>query len=66
MKNMESIEERLKSLGYTLIERLYPWSVYTVIIGPERPTWTRIFKDYAECDAWLTKEERYANLVGEP
>lgn len=66
MRHNPTIEERLNSLGYKLVERLYPWSLYTVIIGPDRPNWTRIFKDYNELNSWLIKEERYANMVGEP
>jgi len=53
--NTMSIEQRLESLGYKLVERLYPWSMYTVIIGPSNPTWTRIFVNMDELELWLSQ-----------
>jgi hypothetical protein len=54
MNNISSIEKRLEVLGYRLVERLYPWSMYTVIVGPSNPMWARIFVDLDELENWLS------------
>jgi hypothetical protein len=58
----KNIENRLNVLGYKLIPKLYEWSKWQVVVGPDYPAFIRYFDTLKEVAEFVQDEENLAKF----
>lgn len=53
----KNLEKRLSKLGYILLPKMYSWSQWKVIVGPEYPTFIRYFDNLKQVEVFTKDEE---------
>jgi hypothetical protein len=53
----KNLEKRLNALGYRLIPKLYQWSQWKIVVGPEYPAFARYFDTLKEVETFVQDEE---------
>lgn len=58
-----NLENRLKVLGYKLLPKVYDWSQWQVVVGPDYPAFARYFDTLKEVEEFVQDEENLAKLT---
>lgn len=58
-----NLENRLKVLGYKLLPKVYQWSQWQVVVGPDYPAFARYFDTLKEVEEFVQDEEALTKFV---
>ena len=58
----KNLENRLNTLGYKLLPKVYEWSQWQVVVGPDYPAFARYFDTLKEVEEFVQDEENLAKF----